>query len=241
MKKRILQARSALIRFVRGVVGGPGMDWTTDKALGRGSRRHQIATIVDVGASNGIWTMRARRHFPEARALLIEAQGAVHRDALEAYARRDPRINYVIAAAGDNAGDIHFEASDPFGGAAAREPFAGNDIVVPMTTIDLEVASRDLPGPYLVKLDTHGFETQILAGGTQVLREAAIVIIESYNFELRPGVLRFHELCAHMEGLGFRCTDLADPMRRPKDELLWQMDLFFERADGRLFADNNYA
>ena len=149
MKKRILQARSALIRFVRGVVGGPGMDWTTDKALGRGSRRHQIATIVDVGASNGIWTMRARRHFPEARALLIEAQGAVHHDALEAYARRDPRINYVIAAAGDNAGDIHFEASDPFGGAAAREPFAGNDIVVPMTTIEPEVGeqgpARSLP------------------------------------------------------------------------------------------------
>ena len=226
--------------MARRAIGGPGMDWTMERALGRVARGPRIRTIIDVGASSGIWFRKARRHFPGARGLLIEAQAGPHRAALEALRAADPLVDFVLAAAGDREGEIHFDASDPFGGAADLHPFDQDDVVVPMTSIDAEVGRRSLAGPFLIKLDTHGFEAEILDGASTTLTETAIVIVEAYNFELRPGVMRFHELCALMQAKGFRCIDLADPMRRPKDRVLWQMDLVFAPAARPEFGDVAY-
>jgi FkbM family methyltransferase len=236
----IQRLRSNAIGLARRIVGGPGSDWTMDRALARIAKRVQIRTVIDVGASDGNWFRRVRRHLPGARGLLIEAQAGPHEPGLIALRAIDPMVDYVLAAAGDHEGEVHFDASDPFGGAAAREPFSSGDIVIPMTSIDVEVERRSLAGPFLIKLDTHGFEPAILDGAAITLKETVVVIVEAYNFELRPGVQRFHEMCSLLEGSGFRCADLADPMRRPKDGLLWQMDLVFIRADRPEFRDARY-
>jgi hypothetical protein len=102
------------------------------------------------------------------------------------------------------------------------------------------VAARGLVGPYLLKLDTHGYEVPVLIGASHVLTHTELLIIEAYNFTLGPGSLRFHELCAWLEARGFRCCDLADPMRRPHDGTLWQMDLAFAPATSALFASSGY-
>jgi hypothetical protein len=81
----------------------------------------------------------------------------------------------------------------------------------------------------------------VLTGATQILAQTGLLIIEAYNFTLSPDCLRFHELCAWLEPRGFRCCDLADPMRRPGDGVLWQMDLAFAPASNPIFASNRYA
>jgi FkbM family methyltransferase len=190
-----------------------------------------VASVIDIGASNGSWSRLARSAWPNARFLLVEAN-PFHRAALER-----SRMDFVLAAAGDISGAAHFDASDPWGGVASHVATGEADIVVPMTTVDDEVARRRLPGPYLIKLDTHGFEREILEGAAQALAHTSLLVIEAYNFELRPGSMRFHELVAFAEKRGFRCFDLADPMRRPKDGVLWQLDLLFTREDQFSFAD----
>jgi hypothetical protein len=103
------------------------------------------------------------------------------------------------------------------------------------------VERRSLPAPFGLKLDTHGFELPILAGAQQVLSQANLLVIEVYNFELFPGVLRFHEICRHLEPLGFRPIDLVDPTYRTKDGAFWQCDLFFARDNRPEFASTTYA
>jgi FkbM family methyltransferase len=212
-----------------------------DRALRRIAKRHDIATVIDVGASSGLWFAKARRHLPHARGLLIEALADPHEPGLRALKAHDPLVEYVIAAAGDHEGEVHFDAKDPFGGAASYEPFEVGDIVVPMTTIDSEVDSRRLPGPFLIKLDTHGFEAEILLGAGATLGSTVALVIEAYNFDLRPGSFRFADLCSFLEPRGFRSIDLADPMRRPTDDVLWQMDLVFAQANRPEFHDVTYA
>ena len=197
------------------------------------SRRLDIATLIDVGAADGGWartyiaTMRPCPHL-----LLIEAQ-SVHQAALRRFKADFPQARIVLAAAGPTQGEIWFEAANPWGGLAAAKPDGreGRWIRVPQTTIDHEVTTHRLPGPYLIKLDTHGYELPILNGATATLAQTAALIVECYNFDMAPGADRFPAFCQHMETLGFRCLDLWDPLYRDSDLALWQFDLLFVRAD----------
>ena len=73
-----------------------------------------------------------------------------------------------------------------------------------------------------------------------VLPQASMLIIEAYNFTLRPGALRFHELCGHLEKRGFRCVDMFDVMMRPVDQGIWQMDMVFLPSAHPVFELNEY-
>lgn len=240
--------RNELKRRIKGLLARSGYEIrrTTkdlDSMTGgfeRLASRLEVGSVIDVGASNGSWSTLARRYFPHARYLLIEAQGDPHGRALARLVQTDPLIQYVIAAAGDHEGTVHFDATDPLGGVASREPTGPNDIVVPMTTIDTEVERRELPPPYLVKLDTHGFEVPILEGAATTLGRTSLLVVESYNFELQPGSLRFHDMCVYLEARGMRCIDLVDVLHRPSDGALWQFDLFFVPTDRPEFRSARY-
>ncbi len=213
----------------------PVPDWTQQPTMTGALRRAQfrgvaVNTVIDVGASDGRWSEKCLQVFPDANYLLMEALAA-HESKLREFAQIHQNVTFVLAAAGDQEGQVHFKnAGDPFSGAASHRPFESNDSVVALTTIDSQVSRRNLPAPYLIKLDTHGFEAAIFAGAAKTLEQTAIVIVEAYNFELQRAeqTFRFHELCAFMETLGFRCSDLVDPAYREKDYMFWQMDLFFE-------------
>lgn len=198
------------------------------------ARRLSIGTVIDVGASNGSWTHTARQFFPNCQHLLIEAQ-PVHQPALREYTSLNPNTHFVLAAAGAAPGEIFFDAADPQGGQAAYTRSASHNVVLPVTTVDAEVERLGLPGPYLLKLDTHGFEAPILDGARLTLPAVNAIVMECYNFRMTPECLLFHEMCARLAGEGFRCLDLADVLHRPHDGVLWQMDLAFVRPDPAVF------
>lgn len=236
----LLGQRLESARHRRGLepdAGGPGSPTLAGGLLRLRARGLGVRTLVDVGAATGSWACAYVEAVgrPE-HLLLVEAQ-PVHDAALERFRARFPGSHVVRAAAGPEVGETWFEASEPLGGLARAEPGAdGVWIRVPMTTIDREVASRGVPGPYLVKLDTHGFEVPILAGASATLASTVALIIECYNFEVADTALRFPAFCQHMEGLGFRCVDAWDLLYRPRDHALWQLDLLFVRADRAEFA-----
>jgi FkbM family methyltransferase len=199
-----------------------------------------IGTVIDIGASNGMWTRAARDFWPAAEYLLIEAQANPHEPDLRRLQAEFEGVQYVIAAAGDTTGTLYFYADDPFGGVASHSPFLACNLEVPSTTVDAEVASRALPAPFLLKLDTHGFEVPIFEGAAEALKQTSLIVVEAYNFKLRDECLRFHELCSFLEARGFRCIDVCDVLRRP-DHVFWQLDMWFAPQSRPEFARNNYA
>jgi FkbM family methyltransferase len=210
-----------------------------DGLLTRAARRGcQPRTIIDVGASDGIWSLRARRHFPHAGYVLFEPL-AEHQAALEAL-RKQHGFEVVAAAAGAQRGTVAFTVDPELDGSAVAPEAGEATRTVEVKTIDEIVSSRNCVGPYLLKLDTHGYEVPVLTGASSILKQTDLLVIEAYNFALTPDCLRFHELCAWMGGRGFRCCDLADPMRRPTDGVFWQVDLAFARSDSPIFGSNAY-
>ncbi|HVS52977.1 MAG TPA: FkbM family methyltransferase [Opitutaceae bacterium] len=211
------------------------MDGLLARAAARGVT---VKTWIDVGASDGAWSLQARRYFPDARFLLFEP--LAERQAALAQLASRAGFDCVAAAAGAAPGTVAFVIDPLLDGSGVAAPGASATRAVPVETIDRAVAARGLPAPFGVKLDTHGYEIPVLEGAAQTLAVAELLVIEAYNFSLVPGCLRFPELCAWLEARGFRCCDLADPMRRPRDGLLWQMDLAFARVTSPWFASNRY-
>ncbi|MBI4625075.1 MAG: FkbM family methyltransferase [Verrucomicrobia bacterium] len=204
-----------------------------------GRYRIGFATVIDVGASNGMWTREVIQRFPEKHYFLVEARRE-HEPALAAFAAENPRVRYAICAAADRPGEVHFHAGDLFGGLAAHAPFSEHDIVVPARTLDELAATHQLKPPFLLKLDTHGFEEQILAGAPTLLAQASLVVIEAYNHRMGFGNLLFNELCTFMAQRGFRSLDLFDPLYRPHDASFWQVDFAFARSDWHGFSHPSY-
>jgi FkbM family methyltransferase len=198
-----------------------------------------IGTVIDIGASNGSWSLKARKSFPEADFFLVEAQSA-HEKALSKAKAINSWMDYIISAAGNRNGEIYFDASDLFGGVASNLPLEKNCITVPVVTIDSLVLARGLRPPFLLKLDTHGFEVPIFEGARESLQHTALIIVETYNFKLTPDGLRFHEMCSFLESRGFRCIDLCEPLHRPGDGAFWQVDLFFMPAGIKAFESDSY-
>jgi FkbM family methyltransferase len=202
-------------------------------------RGHKIGTVIDVGASNGCWSEECLKQFPDAHYLLLDAQ-PVHEAALAAFCRSHPRSQFCLAAAGNREGEIFFHGAEPFGGIASDTPFPDHNLRVPLVTLDAEISRRGLPGPYLLKLDTHGYEVPIFEGATDILKQAELLIVECYNFKIAEPCLLFYELAAYLEERGFRPADIFDLLHRPDDEVFWQMDCVFLRTDHPAFSSNAY-
>lgn len=203
------------------------------------SRALDIQTVIDVGASDGRWAKVAMTFFPQAAYLLIDAN-KVHLPKLEKFKNEHRQVDFVIAAAGDTVGEIYFDNSDPLGGLASHEPLAGSSITVPVTTVDTQVQAKQLSPPFLLKLDTHGFEVPIFEGAQQTLQKANLIVVEVYNFQLTNKSLHFAQMCNFLQRKGFRPIDMCSPLHRPKDKALWQFDLFFVRADRPEFQIDVY-
>ena len=114
------------------------------------------------------------------------------------------------------------------------------DNLVSSTTIDTICDSEELQPPYLIKLDTHGFEIPIFEGAKKALSQTNLIVVEVYNFNIAPESLRFPQLCQYLEDQNFRCIDMCDPLFRKKDGALWQLDLFFIPKSHPIFRDNKW-
>jgi FkbM family methyltransferase len=218
-----------------------GSHWTMDAALARLAKLGlQPATMIDVGAARGEWTILAQSHFPRARSLLIEPL-AEHRTTLARVASAGPGGFVVTAVAGDHPGSVAFNVTPDLDGSGVYGPDGGGSLrTVEQVTIDGLIDAHQLPPPYILKLDTHGFELPIFAGAASTLQRTEALIVEAYGFRPSPTAVRFWELCAWLAERGFRAADWVDSVARPDDGLLWQADLVFLRADHPAFARNTY-
>lgn len=203
------------------------------------SRGLNVNTVIDVGASNGSWSKTCLNIIPEANYLLIEAQDG-HLDRLEALKAQKSNVDYVISAAGKEDGVIYFDNTGLFGGIASQTKLESNCIKVPMISLDNEINRKKLEPPFLLKLDTHGFEVPILEGAKEILRQSELVILETYNYQLTKDSLKYHEMCSYMEKLGFSSVEMVDFMLREFDESFWQMDTFFVPKKNKNFSYNFY-
>jgi len=90
---------------------------------------------------------------------------------------------------------------------------------------------KNLDGVSFLKLDTQGYEIEVLKGATNTLKDVEVVLTEvsflAYN---RNGPV-FHEIVQFMKDYGFIAYDICSLMRYHLDGSLIQADMIFVRQD----------
>jgi FkbM family methyltransferase len=199
----------------------------------------EVRTVIDLGASTGRWSEMAMPLFPNARFIGVDPLKE-REPALDRLKQRRPNFDYVLCAAGEKPnGTVELAVGDDLDGSTVGGS-KGAMRTIPSHSVDAITEMKRCEGPFLLKFDTHGFEVPILNGATKVLSETAYIIMEVYNYRHTDGTLLFYEMCQLLGSLGFRCFNMADPLQRPLDRSLWQMDFFFARKDDVFFNEDTF-
>lgn len=154
-------------------------------------------TIIDVGANLGMFSNLVARLQPGRRVVAFEP-GPSTFPALEAnVARNGGLVECHRLALSDRDGEITFAMRE---NARANSSIStdGNGVTVPTRTLDSVMEELGVTEIGLLKIDTEGFEAQVLRGAKRVLSE------------IRPSVIYF-EVCPELtRRAGF---DPAEPAR----------------------------
>jgi len=178
-----------------------------------------IGTCVDVGVGTG--TPELYEAFPDAYHVLIEPLD-VFEPSLRAILSRY-RGEAVRAAVGARSGTlpINLDVDTPLKSSFLRRTpltqSAGpsEQRQVPVTTLDELLGSRSLERPYGIKIDTEGFELEVLAGARSALSRTAFVIAEvSYGPRFEGGYT-FSDLTRLMVKRGFYLHEILQVVGRP--------------------------
>jgi len=198
-----------------------------------------IRTVLDVGAHTGESALQFREILPDAAIYSFEplkdcfqeleknlsglsgcrafnvaigdqmGTGTIHRSAYSASSSLLPMA------------DLH-KSAYPFSAAESTE-------IISIETLDSVCSRLDLREEILIKIDTQGFEKNVLMGAIGILERTRLIIVETSFGELYRDQPRFPEIYRMLESLGFEYRGSWDQFLNPKDGIPIQQDGIFLR------------
>jgi FkbM family methyltransferase len=208
-----------------------------------------IDLVLDVGANTGQFVHQCRTAGYKGKIISFEPSAAAHASLLQS-AAADPL--WTVAdrmALGATTGEVEINiAANSYSSsilpmldshlAAAPHSVYLQKEKVPLRRLDdlLDDLLADLvpataaPGRYIfLKLDVQGYESQVLAGATQLLNHTLAVQLEMSLLPLYEGETLMPQMHAAMTAKGFDLWDLEPSFRDPATGRLLQVDGIFTR------------
>jgi FkbM family methyltransferase len=233
------KVRSRLRRALIRRLNAPDMTMALERLAGLG---FSPELIFDVGAFRGDFAKMALAIWPSARIACFEPlpHGVQQ---IEALRNTLPGIDIhhtLVGATEKAAVEIHMENS-----ASSVLHDAYNHLVpvqaFPQTTLDVAVRDKYAGrAPDLLKIDTQGYELEVLKGAEASLSRIRVVLAEINLLDLHENVPLLHELVSWLAERNFVAYDICGFGRRPLDNALWQADFIFVKKDDALRRDKGF-
>lgn len=111
----------------------------------------------------------------------------------------------------------------------------------PMRTVD-EVVKINFSSqmPDLLKLDTQGYELEVLKGAEKSLSGIKVILAEVNLLDIHKNVPLVADVVSWLNERGWVVYDICGLTRRPLDQALWQADFIFVPATSELRADKRW-
>ena len=189
----------------------------------------KIEVVYDIGAYVGDWTLQLVLFHPDISAILFEPN-TLHNQSLSKASQnvynvllgsKDTELPfYSIGGTGDS---VFLENSELYQNIEPR--------IVRATTLDSLVAKDALRLPDLVKIDCQGSESDIILGGSKVLKHAKALIVETSLLELNTGGSRIESILDISRKLGFSPISISGCNFRNEELVQIDLVLFNTRYD----------
>ena len=198
-----------------------------------------LATVVDVGANRGQFTLAARRWAHQARIISFEPLA----DAAERFLKvfnRDSSVIFHQTAIGPEAGQetIHVSASDDSSSLLLFSPlqerlFPGT-VEIRTETVNVGplsdyVKPEQIVPPAMLKLDVQGYELEALRGCEDLLCMFAYVYVECSFVELYVGQALVDDIIAWLQERGWYLSGINN-MNYDRNGRSIQADFLFENT-----------
>lgn len=194
---------------------------------------------IDVGAYCGEWAQMFCDMFPDSRVLMIEAQEGKRPLLEHVVAKSRGQVAFELALLGAEHGrEVEFAEMET-GSSVFSEAsdFPRSVVRKPLNTLDRLLANRpEWKSPQCIKLDTQGYELEVLKGAGQTLSTVDVVLMEVSLVRINSGCPLISDVVTFMGDAGFVLFDFCSQIRR-RDGVLWQTDLLFIRKDGPIRID----
>lgn len=208
-----------------------------------GIKNYSIRTILDIGALRGeLAASELRPNFPEAIIHCFEPSPLAFAELASVASGSDNRIIAHNFGLGNESGALNFHANVDFLAASSfleqtdktvenfPETAKIKDLTVEIQRLD-DVISQIMPpvvDDLLIKIDTQGYDYQVLLGGHETLARARACIVEVNMVNLYKGAPTFHDIYLLMLNAGLRFAGVFDQRFAKNSELLY-LDAIFIR------------
>lgn len=199
-------------------------------------------SVIDVGVAFG--TPDLYTSLPDSDFYLVEPNpNAI--PYLKSIQRKLANCKIFNVAAGASEGTIPFYVHDDVSGSSPLRQTEGSfldgqEISVPVQPLESLVSISSEARPSLLKIDTQGYELEVLAGAVNLLSSIDILIIECSFHAFRHSGAEIDDIFAFMKRQGFKPYDLLEGHYRSLDSALAQVDVVFIRDDSPLRSNPSF-
>ena len=224
-------------RKIKENLGVPSLHWSLEHLKKKGFNPEMI---IDVGAYKGNWTMDVLEVFPSSKILMVDAQRKME-SYLQELCSKHKNVEYIISLLSSRDGDEKLFNINETASYVATVPQEGFDFeTIKSQTLDKVIHERNLPFPDFLKLDVQGHELEILRGAQKALANAEICLLEVSLLNVGDDGPLLIDVLRFMDENNFQAYDICQFMRRPYDNALYQIDLFFAKKVSRIITEKRW-
>jgi FkbM family methyltransferase len=195
----------------------------------------------DIGAYHGDFSNMCLEIWPETTIYAFEAL----KDKIAPLKKRftSDKVKVIEGIIGQEDKEaINFYADETASSVLASEEVNTEKKIVSqkMMRLDSFIKSENLKPPTLLKIDTQGYEFEILQGCGEILNSIEVILLELNFLEVYQNVKLAHEVIAFLGNHNFVIYDICEIHRRPLDMALFQIDFLFIKKDNSLREDKRW-
>ncbi|MEO6252343.1 MAG: FkbM family methyltransferase [Ferruginibacter sp.] len=203
-----------------------------------------IKTVLDIGANEGQFASMIRKLLPQATICSFEPIPDCY-SKLTANFNNDPAFKAFNVAVGDKEETVEMNINDFSPSSSLLEidelhvenfkhTAHSKKQQIPLKTLDGLSAQLNLAKPYMVKIDTQGYEDKVIKGGQQVLAGADVIFVELSYRPLYKEQTLFDDIYNELVRLGFAYHGNFEELLSPVNGAVLQSDgIFIKRQPGK--------